>query len=35
MEKVGFVARSCGKKVAPGTKCGSKDFQKWVFAIFI
>ncbi|CAL9018521.1 unnamed protein product [Prunus brigantina] len=24
MEKVGFVARSCGKKVAPGTKCGSK-----------
>jgi hypothetical protein len=24
MEKVVFVARSCGKPLAPGTKCGSK-----------
>lgn len=24
MDKVVYVARSCGKKVAPGTKCGSK-----------
>jgi hypothetical protein len=24
MEKVVYVARSCGKKIASGTKCGSK-----------
>ncbi|BBH02298.1 Bifunctional inhibitor/lipid-transfer protein/seed storage 2S albumin superfamily protein, partial [Prunus dulcis] len=25
--EVGFVARSCGKKVSPGTKCGSKLYR--------
>lgn len=31
MDKVVYVARSCGKKVAPGAKCGSK----LTFFIFI
>lgn len=35
MEKVFYVAKSCGKKVSPGTKCGSKSFDFFqVFQLF-
>ncbi|KAJ9139750.1 hypothetical protein P3X46_030454 [Hevea brasiliensis] len=35
MEKVFYVAKTCGKKVSPGTKCGSMSFILYFLSLFL